>query len=130
MVRVETSVPHALREHMPSALPKPCIERGCPNLTRGTRCEKHEVQRERELDTRRPSATDRGYDDRHREWREQVLDRDKVCRMCGVQPSTVADHITPIRDGGARFDLKNGQGLCTSCHAGPKQSSDRRRRAV
>jgi 5-methylcytosine-specific restriction endonuclease McrA len=45
-----------------------------------------------------------------------VLARDPVCRACGKAPSTVADHIQRIREGGARFDLANGQGLCSVCH--------------
>jgi 5-methylcytosine-specific restriction protein A len=56
-----------------------------------------------------------------------VLERDPVCRMCNAAPSTVADHLVPIRDGGARFDLSNGRGVCAPCHNGPKQSADKRR---
>lgn len=99
---------------------KVCIERGCPKLTRGTRCERHEAEfqlrKASEYDAQRPSPAARGYDERHREWRAKVLKRDPIC-VCGCgEPSTVADHIIPIRDGGARFDLKNGQGMAESCH--------------
>jgi 5-methylcytosine-specific restriction enzyme A len=31
-------------------------------------------------------------------------------------PSTVADHITPVRLGGDFWDINNLQGLCASCH--------------
>lgn len=110
------------------ALPKPCIEPRCPNLTQGTRCEEHAAERERELEARRPSAHERGYDRRHREWREKVLERDPWCQMCGNAPATVADHIVPIREGGARFDLGNGQGLCEPCHNSSKQSQEKRGR--
>jgi nitrite reductase/ring-hydroxylating ferredoxin subunit len=27
-----------------------------------------------------------------------------------------ADHIVEVKDGGAKFDLANGQCLCGSCH--------------
>ena len=114
-------------------LPKPCKEPGCPELTHGTRCTAHEARRapqERAYDRRRPGARARGYDRRHEEWRADVLARDRMCRMCLSAPATVADHIVPIRDGGARFDLRNGQGLCGPCHSGPKQSRDKRARAA
>jgi 5-methylcytosine-specific restriction protein A len=28
----------------------------------------------------------------------------------------VADHVLPLKDGGARFDWANLQALCVSCH--------------
>ena len=74
----------------------------------------------RRADTR-PNATRRGYDAQHRKWRKLVLARDPICagwpkgERC-LQPSTVADHVVPISQGGARFDLANGAGLCASHH--------------
>jgi 5-methylcytosine-specific restriction protein A len=41
------------------------------------------------------------------------------CRCDGngwVVAATVVDHITPIKDGGARFNWSNLQPLCVSCH--------------
>jgi 5-methylcytosine-specific restriction enzyme A len=73
----------------------------------------------------RDSARRRGYDKAHAKWRLAVLDRDPICKLCRRYPATVADHITPIRRGGARFDPANGQGLCAPCHNGAKQSFDR-----
>lgn len=97
-----------------------CGEPGCPNLVRGrARCTDHERQRDRA----RGSASQRGYGALHREWREQVLLRDRSCRACPAppSPSDVADHIIPIRQGGARFDLNNGQRLCELCHNKKRQ---------
>ncbi len=66
----------------------------------------------------RPSAAARGYGAAHRGWRAAVLERDPICSWPGCrQPSVAADHIQPIRDGGSRFDLANGQGLCLAHHA-------------
>lgn len=44
--------------------------------------------------------------------------RDPNCRLCGApgQSSDHADHIVPIKQGGARFDTRNGQRLCATCH--------------
>ena len=58
----------------------------------------------------------------HKEWRAAVLLRDnwQCCscrRICGGRGEAQADHIVPLVQGGARFDLENGQCLCPSCHS-------------
>lgn len=69
----------------------------------------------------RPSSHRRGYNAQHRKWAALVLARDPICKgyppgtRC-LRPSTQADHIVPIEQGGARFDLSNGQGLCRRHH--------------
>lgn len=79
--------------------------------------------RPRRDDSTRPSAAARGYCDKaHRAWRQAVLTRDAwACRACGRVCSgdreAHADHIVPISEGGARYDLANGQCLCHSCHS-------------
>lgn len=45
--------------------------------------------------------------------RKQVLERDPVCKICGVRPSTVADHIQPMTDD---HRLEALQGVCDPCH--------------
>jgi len=65
---------------------------------------------------RRGSAHARGYDRSHQRRRTLVLHRDPICRGCQRQPSTIADHIIRISDGGSKSDLTNQQGLCTDCH--------------
>lgn len=99
-----------------------CAEPGCPAVipksqTRCTKCEE-EYQRARgaRYDANRPSPAARGYDERHREWRKRILERDPLCRCGCGERSTVADHIIPIREGGSRFSMKNGQGMAESCH--------------
>ena len=105
---------------MPRRALRPCGKAGCPELADGRFCPAHERTKKRAPDRHRPSAAKRGYDRRHKEWREVVLARDPLCVIClpqgTVEPSTVADHIVPISRGGARFDLANGQGLCGTCH--------------
>ena len=51
-----------------------------------------------------------------RKLRSQVLREYPVCNECKRNPSTVADHITPVRLGGEFWDINNLQGLCASCH--------------
>lgn len=73
-------------------------------------------------DSTRPNAAQRGYCDKaHRAWRQAVLTRDAwTCRDCGRVCSdkreAQADHIVPIRQGGERYDVSNGQTLCIACH--------------
>ena len=43
-----------------------------------------------------------------------VMERDKICRMCG-QPGTDIDHVIPVSKGG-QTDLLNLQLLCRTCH--------------
>lgn len=68
----------------------------------------------------RPNAAARGYCDKaHRQWRQAVLTRCAwSCVDCGkVEPSLHADHVVPIAQGGARYDVSNGEARCAACHA-------------
>ena len=51
-----------------------------------------------------------------RKLRLQVLRLQPICNDCKRAPSTVADHITPVRLGGNFWDIDNLQGLCAPCH--------------
>lgn len=112
---------------MPFRAPQPCRHPGCPKLVPFGNCPDHQQPKQKRArgKDRRPSARKRGYDRRHEAWRAAVLRRDPWCRRCTVRRSEHADHITPIRKGGARFDLKNGQGLCQSCHNAKTAREDR-----
>lgn len=60
----------------------------------------------------------------HRAWRRAVLRRDGYrCRLCGYQGSPTAkpadiqaDHVENVADGGAEYDVDNGQTLCLPHH--------------
>ena len=97
---------------------KPCSTPGCPDLVAKGRC----AECSKAADKRRGTATERGYTSPgHRAFREEVLARDPICKLCLAKPSTVADHY-PIsrRDCLARGlnpdDPSNGRGLCKTCH--------------
>jgi 5-methylcytosine-specific restriction enzyme A len=51
-----------------------------------------------------------------RKLRIQALQEYPICNNCNRMPSTVADHITPVRLGGDFWSFDNLQGLCASCH--------------
>lgn len=64
-------------------------------------------------------------------WRAAVIRRangrcqGKGCTRTGTR--LFADHIVELRDGGAPFDVSNGQALCGSCHT-TKTNEERARR--
>lgn len=96
-----------------------CPVPGCPNLTQGGRCPTCTKQ----ADRARGTATQRGYTSTgHRAFREAVLARDPICKVCLTRPSTVADHYpTSRRDliaqGADPNDARHGRGLCHTCHS-------------
>jgi 5-methylcytosine-specific restriction endonuclease McrA len=57
--------------------------------------------------------------DGHKAWAAAVKRRDGyrcVTPRCDSKGRLIADHIVEITDGGARFDVANGQTLCLACH--------------
>lgn len=97
-----------------------CTTPGCPELVPGGgRC----PTCTREAEQRRGSAAARGYGHRHRtRFRDGVLEREPVCRVCGTAPSTVADHWPIDRRtlqlrGADPDDPIHGRGLCGPCHS-------------
>jgi hypothetical protein len=63
---------------------RPCLERGCPRLSRKTRCPEHERARE----VRRGTSTQRGYNAEYRRNRAIVLAASGVCAYCGKPAET------------------------------------------
>ncbi len=72
----------------------------------------------------------------HRHWRAQVIQRARG-RCEGKQHQgpnppegrLYADHIIELKDGGAPFDVTNGQALCHSCHEA-KGAAERAKRLL
>lgn len=67
-----------------------------------------------------PSADWRYQTPEWRRLRRLVLDRDHVCQMqlpgC-TKWATAVDHVVPVADGGAFFDLCNLRGACRGCNS-------------
>jgi len=101
---------------MPNVPLRPCSYSGCPNLSD---CPEHVGNLAARLyDRARRDDPLRIYNTaRWRALRAMVLRRDLLCRACGNEASTEADHIIPTRKGGAVWSLDNLQGLCAGCHA-------------
>ncbi len=108
----------------PFAPRRPCSHPGCPELTSdGSRCEKHLKQERQEYDRRRAKDPAHTFytSTAWREARARQLRREPLCRECQqsgrVTVATVVDHITPLAQGGERYDLANLQSLCGPCHS-------------
>lgn len=83
-------------------------DKGCPNCKQYTTKEYDKNYRNQE--------NDKFY--HSREWkrvRGLQLHKQPLCKEC-LHPATIVDHITEIKDGGAKLSLSNLQSLCTSCH--------------
>lgn len=69
----------------------------------------------------------------YRRWRAAVIKRClNRCVHCGAPGSRnklYADHVVEIADGGAPFDVHNGQSLCSPCH-GRKTASAKFQRGL
>lgn len=63
----------------------------------------------------RPTAYQRGYNSAYRSARIETLKRDPICTMCGMAPSTQADHIVPLSRGGSN-EAGNLRGVCARCN--------------
>lgn len=88
-----------------------CLEPRCPEpATYRGRCAGHSRRRERQ--THRNKAI---YNSRRWKYlRRRRLFLDPLC-SCG-EIATDVDHIVPIDDGGAPYELENTQSLCATCH--------------
>jgi len=62
----------------------------------------------------------------HKAWAAAVLKRDRhQCQIDGpgcIGIARVADHIRPTAEGGAQYDIANGQAICTVCHKAKTQA--------
>lgn len=99
---------------MPNKALHPCNKPGCSRITRDRFCPEHQREYDAKYDKERGSSYDRGYDLVHRRWRIMILNRDPICIICNVNPSTEAHHI----DGNSgNREMENGMGLCKACHS-------------
>lgn len=107
---------------MPMKPMKPCAYPSCPELTNGRYCDKHQKKVTKEYDTRRGSATERGYDNRWRRTRLRYLTEHPLCVECQkvgkLTPANTVDHIKPHKGDKELFwDESNWQSLCQRCHS-------------
>ena len=107
---------------MPYKPKSPCGYPGCAELADGRYCEKHKRQVSSNYNRyTRDEDSKRFYGSKA--WRrlaKMQLVRQPLCALCyslgRITPAEIADHITPIKGGGARLDMSNLQSLCRGCH--------------
>jgi 5-methylcytosine-specific restriction enzyme A len=104
---------------------KPCSFRGCPELTEGKYCDKHQKL----YSSERESAASRGYDSRWRAASKRYLNNNPLCVHClennEMVKATVVDHVVPHRGDKTLFwDQSNWQSLCKRCHDRKTRTKD------
>ncbi len=97
---------------MPMKPLRPCKHPGCPELTKGSYCDRHSSL----VTNKRESATERGYDSRWRTASKRYLRSNPLCVHClensKMVKATVVDHIVPHRGDKVLFwDESNWQAL-------------------
>ena len=113
----------------PMAAGHPCAKRGCPAIVRGPGryCVQHTAEAQRESDTERGSASERGYGARWRRLRLAFLSQHPLCEECQrrgrIVAATDVDHIVPRRQGGSD-EASNLQALCHECHSRKTATED------
>ena len=78
---------------------RPCLERGCPELTKGTYCKPHYNARRRPI-----------YNRAHAKRSREVRAAQPWCSLCWATEDLVADHIVP---GDPNSPLRT---LCRPCN--------------
>lgn len=77
-----------------------------------------ERARQRVLDRRRGSPTERGYDAEWRKKRREILTSHPFCEVCGATDRLEVDHIKSIREAPhLRLVDSNLRVLCKPCHS-------------
>ena len=107
---------------MTNQAPRPCAVHGCPNLVeQGSRCQLHQLPRQRERETRRPNAAARGYGPAWKEKRDAYIAAHPWCadpysvHQGQRVKAKIVDHKLPLKQGG-RDDESNYQSLCVPCN--------------
>jgi 5-methylcytosine-specific restriction protein A len=103
-----------------------CSQPGCgsPATYRG-RCATHATQNNTATHQNRSVYNSK----RWRVLRRMVLYNTPLCGECG-NIATDADHITPIEDGGAPWDMMNLSSLCHPCHSRKTRHEQQTRNAA
>ena len=106
---------------MPKKPKRPCSYPGCPELTDGRYCERHEKEITREYNRNNRDYKYLYNTARWKKLRIQFLANHPLCEECKrngvITSSEVVDHILPHRGNKELFwDEGNLQALCKECH--------------
>lgn len=110
---------------MPISAPRPCKQPGCRLLTvSGAYCEAHAKVKQKQVEAKRESSTQRGYGYRWQQVSKGFLNAHPLCQCeyckegaLQLKPATVVDHKIPHRGDMALFwDRDNWQSMAKECH--------------
>jgi len=106
---------------MPLKPLRPCRYPGCAELAEESYCDKHRRCSKQEYDSRRGTASQRGYNYKWQMYSKGFLKRNPSCVECNregkMKAATVVDHIIPHKGDMKLFwDVKNHQPLCKRHH--------------
>lgn len=92
-------------------------------------CETHTRLMQKQVDSKRGSAHQRGYTSRWQKARETYLQRNPLCKSHEAKgvivEATIVDHIIPHKGDQKLFwDTSNWQSLCKTCHDKKTASED------
>jgi 5-methylcytosine-specific restriction enzyme A len=116
---------------MPHRAKRPCSTPKCPNLVEGaaSRCPEHEREHDKQSDTKTIEERRFYASNRWRVTSERHRAKEPFCRECAkdgrVTLGKITDHITPLRQNGARWSESNLQTLCRE-HDQQKRNRERR----
>lgn len=110
-----------VKEMCPRKPRKPCSFRGCPELTEGRYCEKHQKQVDSEYNKTSRPFKHLYNTSRWKKLRKQFLQEHPLCVECkfkgAIKAATVVDHIEAHKgDEGLFWNQSNWQPLCKECH--------------
>lgn len=106
---------------MPRKPKRPCSYPGCPNLTEGCFCTRHQKEMDMQYEryARDPIARKR-YGRVWKRARNRYIAAHPLCEECRkagrFTPAAEVHHIKPLSKGGTHEE-SNLMSLCTSCHS-------------
>jgi 5-methylcytosine-specific restriction protein A len=96
---------------------RPCLERGCRNVSPKSRCPEHTRAAQRQRDAYRGTPAQRGYDRAYLAARRLILaDGPHACAWRCGRVATTADHVIPLAKGGSN-DPGNLVPACAPCNS-------------
>lgn len=106
---------------MPRKPKRPCSFPGCPELTDGRYCDKHQKQVDSYYNKyERDPATRKRYGRSWKRIRDRYIAEYPLCEECNksgrLTPAEEVHHIIPLSKGGTN-EGNNLMSLCTSCHS-------------
>lgn len=106
---------------MPAPALRYCAQPGCSERVTGGRCKAHQPLRHREVDRKRGTSSQRGYDAGWQKFRRMYLAAHPFCLDCAAEHSmsmaTDIHHVHKLAAGGAKFELSNLMPLCAMHHS-------------